>query len=341
VRFTTGVLDEAGAALEDGLRAARQAGVPDVEGHLLWGAGLLPHWRGDHARALQIWDEAVRTAREHQLPDILAGNLWTQGLGFCGGGDYERALERLRESLDLSTRLGEKFYRCRILNTLGWVYMDLCNWDLAIRYNAEGATESRAVGNPEIIRNAELNLGDCYLALGQLDEAQRYLETVQRESQQTVAWGEVWMKWRYTQHMNASLADLWLARGDPERAILFADACIDAAEATTSRRNIVKGRRVKGEALLAQGKLAEADAELQAALRVAEEVGNPAQLWKTLAALGRLRQAQDQADAAGYAYRRAIGIVETMAAGLSDAALRDTLLSSAQMAALRQAAPVF
>src|SRR5947209_11813958 len=139
-----------------------------------------------------------------------------------------------------------------------------------------------------MIRNAELNLGDCYLAVGRLDEAQRTLETVHRESQQSGAWGEEWMKWRYTQHLNASLGELWLARGNTEKALLFAGACLATAEATESRRNIVKGRRLKGEALLEQGKLAEAETELVEALRVAREVRNPAQLWKTLTAQARL-----------------------------------------------------
>jgi len=84
---------------------------------------------------------------------------------------------------------------------------------------------------------------------------------------------------RYTQHLNASLGELWLARGDAQKAMEFADACLVTAEATESRRNIVKGRRVKGEAFLALGKLDEAETELEAALRVGREVGNPAQLW--------------------------------------------------------------
>jgi len=270
------------------------------------------------------------------VPEVLLWALWAEGLGHCGRGEYEQALQYLREQLELSARVRDKIFRCRVLNTLGWVYMDLCNWDLAIQYNAQGAAESQAVGDPEIIRNAELNLGDCYLALGQLDKARRYLEGVQRESQRKGAWGEEWMKWRYTRHMNASLGELWLAHGDIEKALACADACIAPAEATSTRRNIVKGRRLKGEVLLAQGKFAEAETELENTLRVAHEVGNPAQTWKTQTLIGRLRQAQGRPQDALTAYQEAITTVERVASALSDPALRNTLLTSPQVAFLRE-----
>jgi hypothetical protein len=77
---------------------------------------------------------------------------------------------------------------------------------------------------------------------------------------------------------------------------------------------------------------------LEAALRVGREVGNPAQLWKTLAALARLGQAQGRLENAAASYQEALAVIEAVAAGLSDANLRDTLLASPQVAALRAAA---
>ena len=152
------------------------------------------------------------------------------------------------------------------------------------------------MGDPEIVRNAELNLADCYLALGRLDEAQRLLETVERESRRQGTWGEDWMKWRYTQHLHASLGEFWLARGDPAQALSTSRMpAWPPPTASNSRRNIVKGRRLKGKALLAQGNVRAAETELEEALHVARYVGNPYQLRTTLAALARLRRAQGRA----------------------------------------------
>ena len=282
-------------------------------------------------------DEAYLLARQHQEAMVLAWVEWLQLMVRCGLGDYNGALQHMRDGLALSERLGERFYRGRILNTVGWLYGDLCNWDLALEYNAQGLAVARMVGDVEIIRNAELNLGDCHLALGQLDEAQRYLESVERESRRQHGWGEAWMKWRYTQHLSASMGELWLARGDPERARDLADQTLGRAQATRALRNVIKARRLKGEALLALGEAGLAESELVEGLGAARRDGNPVQLWKTLEALGRVQVAQARPAEATGSYREAIAIVERIAAGLSDVPLRATLLGSSQVARLRSA----
>ena len=137
------------------------------------------------------------------------------------------------------------------------------------------------VGDPEIIRNAEINLGDDYLLLDDLEQAQRYLEKVYRDTQQRGKWGEEWMKWRYAQHLYHSLGELRLTKGDAAQALECADECLKLAEPTMSRKNLVKGWRLQGQALLAQGQGEQAEAALSRALTIAQEIGNPPQLWKT------------------------------------------------------------
>lgn len=90
--------------------------------------------------------------------------------------------------------------------------------------------------------------------------------------------------------------------------------------------------------MLAQGRLAEAEEEIRAALSLATEVGNPPQLWRTHASLGELRRAQSRPDDARRAYENALAVIESVAAGLTDAQLRDTFLRSEHVQGIKAAA---
>src|SRR5207249_4529581 len=124
----------------------------------------------------------------HEFQFIVLMNTFTQGLTQCARGEYDQAIAILVEGVALSDRLGDKIFKCRILNSLGWVYGELYNLEPAIRYNTEALEASYKLGDPEIIRNAEINLGDYYLLLGNIEQARRCLEKVYRDSQQRGKW---------------------------------------------------------------------------------------------------------------------------------------------------------
>jgi tetratricopeptide (TPR) repeat protein len=255
-------------------------------------------------------------------------SLWCRGLTYGGQGEYAAALVALQAALVLSARWGDQIFKCRVLNSLGWVYGELYNLEAAIRDHRDGAEASSMVGDPEIIRNAEINLGDDYLLLGDLEQAQRYLAKVYRDTQQRGQWGKEWAKWRYAQHLYHSLGELWLAKGDAAQALACAEECLKLAEPTMSRKNLVKGWRLKGQALLAQGQGEQAEAALSHALTMAGEIGNPPQRWKTYPALGALYEWQADPGGARAAYRSAMEVIEGVAARLPNQELRRTFLQA-------------
>jgi tetratricopeptide (TPR) repeat protein len=328
VHSLTGKLDEATHGLAEALRVSREAGEIGREGFTLSLLGAVHNRRGEYEQALQLLEQGFTIGQAHDLPFIVLWIDWNKGLTYGGKGEYAAALGALQEALVLSDRLGDKIFKCRVLNSLGWVYGEIYNLEAAIRYNREGAEASYQVGDPEIIRNAEINLGDDYLLVGDLAQAQRYLEKVYRDTQQHGKWGEEWMKWRYAQHLYHSLGELWLTKGDAAQALAFADECLNLAEPTMSRKNLVKGWRLKGQAFLAQGQEEQAAAALSRALTIAREIGNPPQLWKTYQAMGALYESQADLERAQAAYQSALDVIDGVAERLQDQELQRTFLAA-------------
>jgi tetratricopeptide (TPR) repeat protein len=144
--------------------------------------------------------------------------------------------------------------------------------------------------------------------------------------------------WRFSERFFHSFGELCLARGEADEALSFADECIELATHNGSMKVIVKGRRLRAESLIAQGRLEPAEEELDIALQLAQQVANPTQLWKTLAVLGQLRLAQERPKDACQLYRDALAVIDGVALNLTDESLRAGFLASDHVEAIRNAA---
>ncbi len=278
-------------------------------------------WRGLYEEAHRVAAESVAASAQHHMTAPLLFNKWNQGLGFAGNGRYQEAVTTLKDTIALCQRMGDAAVQSRAFNTLGWIYGELGAWEKAREANQKALDLAMALGDPEILTNARINLGDCALALGHKEQARRDLEQLYASLPQL----QEWMKWRYSQHLRHSLGELLLGLGEQGEAMRLADECLALADRTESRKNIVKARRLRGQIFLARGKLNEADGELAAALQTALQISNPPQVWKTYAALGDLRKAQGRLGDANQAYRDALAVIQNVAARLQDPSLKEGL----------------
>ena len=333
------------AEAEPLMRTAEEL-APKVDDRLTqawWGVSgsLGSNWAGRFNEALEVlerWQGAAE--KSHQMTTLL-WHRWEKALALGGRGDYQQALALLADLLGTCARVGDVHTRARTLNTIGWIYGELQDHQQAMEWNMRGveAAVEASFPDPECESNARLNLGDNLLALGRPDEAEEQFRKVEQVARNPRP-QDRWMLWRYSQHLFHSYGELWLARGDYDRALAYADECLALAEPSDSKKNVVKGRRLRGQVFLAQGKLAEVERELATALEIAQQIGNLPQLWKTHAALGDLRKAQGKTDDARQAYRDALAVIEGVAAGLRDESLRETFLSSEHVRNIRRAAEV-
>ena len=326
VYAATGRLDQAREASDRALARSRSAGEIADRRFPIYVPGLLKNWEGEYAEAARLLAEAMHTARKHNLPFPLLFVFFTYGITLTGKGDYDEALAMLQEGLALSEKMGDEVLRHRLLNSLGWLHMELMDLDRALDFNREGADGARKRGDPETIANAELNLGDIFLAKGDFDLAQEYLVGVDRLVKDPAT--SDWMKWRYSTHLFSSLGELWLARGDPSKAQEFATQCLELAKRTNARKYLVKAYRLKGEIALSRHQWDEAESMLRQGLSIAEAIGNPTQLWKTHFALGQLHTETKKVEPARGAYRAARDVIDRMKASLQNPGLRASLENS-------------
>src|SRR4030095_9201915 len=127
------------------------------------------------------------------------------GVNLTGMGDYDAALAILQDGLALAQKVGDENYTPRSLNSLGLLYMECGALDRAYELNRLAAVQARKRGDHEMIANAELNLADILLQRGDLALALELLESVQRLIEDPANSG--WMRWRYSLHWYASLAE--------------------------------------------------------------------------------------------------------------------------------------
>ena len=329
-----GRLASAMAYGEQTAELARKTGQPVYESFCDEMFILGYSWRALFEEALRNAEAGVARAEQYGLTEPLAFNRWAQGVALGSNGRYAEAIETLEHAIAFSERIGDKAVRSRSWNTLGWVHGELCDYERGIEFNQRGLELANDVGDPEIIINAQINLADYAFATGEREQAQRELE----ELYASLPGMHEWMKWRYSQHLMHSLGEVMLARGDADRALVLADECLALAEPTESRKNVVKGRRLRAQALLALERLEDADREISSALEMAREAKNPPQLWKTLATLAELRTAQGGLDRAAEAYRSALSVVEDVARELPDDRLRELFLASEAVETMRESA---
>jgi class 3 adenylate cyclase/tetratricopeptide (TPR) repeat protein len=296
---------------------------------------ITSNWAGQFAKAvvsIRQSQETVRASSSRAVLGVVTN--WIEGLALGGNGEYSSALAVLERSIADADRIGEHDTRARCFNTIGWIHSELEDHVGALEWNARGLDAAALVttADAELESNCLLNICDNLLALGRLDDAEARLKKVELVVRGR---GDRWMQWRYSQHFFHSSGELCLARSDNEQALTLADECLALATSTDSLKNVVKARRLRGQALAARGRGDEALQELQRASQLAGQVGNPPQIWKTQAALGDLLLAQGRRAEAAQALQWALAVIDDVAAELTNPELRDSLLQSSMAGRLR------
>ena len=215
VKAVIGDHDPAVVEIKKALVLSRKARDPVHQSLSLGPAGLLKNWEADYPAAERFQAQGLEIAREHNLLAPLLFNSFVYGITLTGSGSYDEALALFRETLALAEKVGDEAIHHRTLNCLGWLYAEVGNLDRAIEFNQRSSRVGLRRKDPGAFPNAELNLGENFLAREDLVLAGEAFEKIHRYALAPDT--SRWMRYRYSIRLYAGLAELWLRRGKPDR----------------------------------------------------------------------------------------------------------------------------
>jgi transcriptional regulator with AAA-type ATPase domain/tetratricopeptide (TPR) repeat protein len=308
--------------------AALAAGVGDEAIHALirFNLAQCAEWSGDYAASIAISEDVIAAGRRLRLAHLVVWPGWFLGKAYCCLGQYGRALAQLTEAANVCERIGDRVWKSRLLNTIGWCLAEVGSHPQAREYNLRAAALAHEVGDPEILGNSEINLAINELAMRGVGAALEHLGPI---VDGLAASDDPWMRWRYGLHARHLEGEVALRQGEPARALGLAHAEADGAARHRAPRLQARALLLAGDAHLAMDERDAAEGALTEALRIAERIAHPRGAWLALERLAALaRQGGRPGDAAQHETRRRI-LLEGAASTLEDGTLRRGLTDAA------------
>jgi tetratricopeptide (TPR) repeat protein len=309
---------------ESGAEAGEDAAVAGARLNALGWLGLLREFQGDHERALPAIEGSLRLGHALHNPFLTGRSRFALGMSLGNRGQYEDALATLQEAFRLAEEGGDRYFRPRLPNTIGWVYSELGDPRQAAEWNRHSIALARETGWLEAEANALVNLGSDALRAGQCPQAREHFERaaalIDRDD---------WFTWRYRIRLLVGLGELALLEGAPEQALAFATQALALADATGSRKHAGRARLLHGRALLAAGAPpAEVLAPLERAQALARASGHPPLRWSSARELACLHVRLGHEAEAAACRAEARATIEAIAGSIRDPALQRSFLGA-------------
>jgi class 3 adenylate cyclase/tetratricopeptide (TPR) repeat protein len=267
-------------------------------------------------------DEALQISREIGWQAGESFALWTLGLQEAARGQYGKALETMRSGLQIASNIGHHQWMAGQQFNLGILYCDLLVGEDARRHSDLAFALSKEIGSRYWFYLSAATLSKAHLLLDDLAQSQAILESVMtaQMSMDTFAKRYCW----------ARRAELALTGGEPNLALEISDRLVDATPGLSAGGVIPSLWRLRAEALVAVGRLPEAESLFQAAISSAMEgIGERSQLWRIRASLGLLLWDMNRRREAEIEFSAALRQIEELATTIPDEALKDNFLQRA------------
>jgi tetratricopeptide (TPR) repeat protein len=332
---TVDTMDEGRMRLEEALRICRDTGDRVTEANSFHNLGTYYNWKGEFNLAKENMKRALALEEEMGVTPRIVGELFFLSIILAGNGEYNDAISTGQRCLQLARDYGNVVVASWMLNTLGWIYHDLSNIELASKYNNESLELAKA-GQKRLamggVPHALANLGmDCLYKEDYANAEKYFKEAGSLMHLHPSGW------WRMETRILIGRGEIALAKGDHTQALRCAEDSLAISKKADAKKYVAKGLKLKAEILAKIGNTEEAIELMQNALKLGKEVGNPPTLWQIHYSLGLLLEKHVNPQKANEHYAEAKGLIEETASKLKDASLRNILLTAPQTKAIQDA----
>jgi class 3 adenylate cyclase/tetratricopeptide (TPR) repeat protein len=192
------------------------------------------NWTGEFEKALELCLQLDMLNQKIRSPYFMILLYFIQGSAYGALGQIDKAKQQLKAGLKQLEGVDDKFWRPRFMNTLGWVHAETGELQDAVRFNKQSLEEAKHTGDPEIIHNAQINLGENYLAMNDLAGAKDVLERAWQEVKKP---GISYTRWRYKTRLFVAMGELYGRLGDKKRGLDFIRKALNIARKSGSKKH--------------------------------------------------------------------------------------------------------
>jgi serine/threonine protein kinase/tetratricopeptide (TPR) repeat protein len=318
-----GELDDAKPLLDELIATARRLNFkPGLAAGLIW-RGCLYFFQTEYERTIEVETEGRQLAAELRDSFLLLTSMFFLGLSKGNLGRMSEALATLDEAISMARRNGDLFWHPRMPNCIGWIHRELQDFTAAFKYDLEGLEIGHQHHVNEAEANSLINLGIDYSHSGDSGETVSAFHKVREIFDR-----DAWFRWRYNIRLHAAMAEHALRERDTEKAREITSRLLETATEYEVHKYIAVAHKLMAEIALAEGDRVRAETEFGIALDELQKYPAPVVTWKIYAEVGRLKSGSGDPAGAREVFGRAAEIVNSIAANVKDAALREGFLAS-------------
>jgi DNA-binding CsgD family transcriptional regulator len=276
------------------------------------------------AACIASCEQGLQIAREIGWRAGEAYALLLLGSSLVSLGQYGRGLAMLQRGYALAQEMEHNEWLCVALRLLGLMELDLLAFPTARRHLALALALAGKIGSVLHVGYTRPYLILLDIWQNEPSKAEEMLRSHLLPELPTQTMPERFLWW--------ARAELALAQGHADFALQISDRLFMTAANAAGRpiSAIPHLAYLRGRALTALQRWAEAEAIFQATLATAHVQETPRLLWRLQLALGQLYQAQGRTSEAAGAFTGARTVIDKIAATIPDIALRDNFLRQTQ-----------